>query len=142
MTAIYTTLITSINTTLAGVGAIKAVYPYPVVKVSNYPAAIFFPDAFDNTFESTIENKKTYRFKLFVVVGAAQKDKVDIFSTILPKAVDAVIAAFDTAWNVGTINGHRISVVVSSGSWTMGEGDDGLEAQAELTLEFRFLTTN
>ena len=137
MTAIYTTLISTIQTTLNGITAIKATYAYPAVKVDKYPAVIFFPDALENSFESNQDNMKTYRFKMYVVVGTTEKDKVDIFSN----AVDAVISAFDTAWNAGTLNGHRVWVRVSSGNWTMGAGDAGLEAQAELTVEFKFLTT-
>lgn len=137
----YTTFIEAIQTVLDGVEAIKDVYPYPALKVVKYPAVIFFPDAFENSFESTQDNKKTYRFKMYVVVGTQQKDKVDIFSTVLPKAVDAVVQAFDAAWNQGASGGHRVSVVVSSGSWTMGVDDSGLEAQAELTVEFRTLTS-
>ena len=136
----YQSLITSIQTTLATVTAIKVIYAYPAIKVAQYPAAIFFPDAFENAFESNQDNQKSYRFKLFVVVGTTQKEKVDIFSTVLPKAVDAVIAAFDEAWDAGTIDGSRVRVLVSSGAWTMGESPEGLEAQAELTVEFKFLT--
>lgn len=137
----YQSLIASIQATLDGISAIKDTYAYPAVKVLKYPAVIFFPDAFENSFESTRDNKKTYRFKMYVVVGAGEKDKVDIFSTVLPKAVDAVVAAFDTAWDAGTISGHRVFVVVSSGSWTMAEGPSGTEAQAELTVEFHTLTS-
>lgn len=138
---IYGTLIQKVSDTIATVTAIKAIYAYPTTKVTQYPAVIFFPDSFDNSFESTKDNKKVYRFKLYVVVGAAQKDKVDIFSTVLPKAVDAVIAAFDAGWDAGTINGHRVSVLINSGAWSMAVSEEGLEATAELTVEFRLLTS-
>ena len=108
---------------------------------SKSPTICAFPDSFENSFESTRDNRKAYRFKLYVVVGAAQKDKVDIFSTILPKAVDALVSAFDAAWDAGTINGHRVSVLVNSGTWSMGVTEEGLEATAELTVEFRLLTS-
>jgi hypothetical protein len=138
---IYTTLILQIQTTLQSVTSVKAIYPYPATKIEKYPAVIFFPDALENAYETTQDNRKNYRFKMFVVVGSTQKDKVDIFSTVLPKAVDAVIDAFDSAWNGGTIDGHRVSVLINSGSWSMGVTNEGLEAQAELTVEFRFLTS-
>ena len=142
MTSIYQPLMNQIQTVLAGVGAIKVIYAHPTEKVTAYPAAIYFPDALDNSFETNQDNFKRYRFKLYVVVGSAQKDNVDIFSTVLPKAVDAVLEAFDTAWDGGTIDGHRVWCLVSSGTWTMGVSDGGLEAAAEFTVEFKLLTSN
>lgn len=142
MTAIYTTLFTAIQSRLETVTAVKAIYPYPTETVEKYPAAIYFPDAFENAFQSTIENEKTIHFKLFVVVGSTQKDKYDIFNTVLPNAVDTVISAFDAEWDVGTIDGHRVRVLISSGSWTMAQSPQGIEAQAELTVEFKLLTEN
>src|SRR5689334_2917378 len=119
MTAIYSTLISQIQTTLQGVSAVKVIYAYPTTKIEKYPAAVFFPDTFDNSFETTADNKKRYRFKLYIVVGATQKDLNSIFSTVLPKTVDAVIDAFDAAWNGGTIDGHRVSMVIDSGTWVV-----------------------
>ncbi|TXH44818.1 MAG: hypothetical protein E6Q97_32175 [Desulfurellales bacterium] len=140
MTSLYAPIMQQIQTTLAGVGAIKAIYAYPTEKVTHYPAAIYFPDTLENTFESNEDNLKHYRFKVYVVVGSAQKDQVDIFSDILPNAVDKVIEAFDAAWDGGTIDGHRVWCLINSGSWTIGQTPEGLEAQAELTLEFRAVT--
>jgi predicted phage tail protein len=141
MTAVYSTLFAAVQSTLESVSAIKAIYPYPVMNIEMYPAVIFFPDSFDNSFESTAQNQKTHRFKMYVVVGAAQKDKFDIFNTILPKAVDAVVSAFDAAWDAGTVQGSRVRMLINSGHWAMVVGDAGLEAVAELTVEFRLLTS-
>jgi hypothetical protein len=136
----YTEILTKIEDTLKTVKPIKAIYAYPVTNIEQYPAAIFFPDAFQNSFESTKDNFKVYRFHLYVVVGATQKDRVDIFSTILPKTVDAVVQAFDTAWNTGTINGHASWLLVNSGLWSMAVTQNGLEATAELSIEVKMTT--
>ena len=130
-----------VQNTLEGVEAIKAVYPYPIERVEKYPAAIFFPDTLTNQMHDTNTNEKVTRFKLYIVVGSAQKTNAQIFNTILPKAVDAVLAAFDAAWDAGTIDGHRVRMLVSGGDWSMAPTPEGLEAQAELTVEFRALTS-
>jgi hypothetical protein len=136
----YSTFFPIIQATLETVGAIKDIYAYPVEKVAKYPAAIYFPDTLDNQMHDTDRNEKVVKFKLYVVVGSAQKEKVDIFNTVLPKAVDAVLEAFDAAWDAGTIDGSRVRMLVNSGAWSMAPTPEGLEAQAELTVEFRLLT--
>jgi hypothetical protein len=141
MTPIYSQLISAMQSRLADCDTIKDVYAYPVETVTKYPAAIFFPDSLENAFGSNQDNFKTYRFKLYVTVGTPQKEQVDIFSTVLPEAVDEVLAVFDQDWNVGTIDGHRVWVVISTGSWTMGVTPSGLEANAEFTVDFRLLTS-
>jgi len=138
----YDTLIAQIKATLESIGAIKVVYAHPVTDVANYPAVIFFPDAFQNTFQSTADNSKVYRFHMYVVVGTNQKDNTSIFETVLPKAVDAVLAAFDAGWDGGMVGGHRVWLLVNSGLWSMSVTQSGIEAQAELTLEIRTTTTN
>lgn len=137
---IYQTLIAKIQSTLESVSAVKAIYPYPTTTIEKYPAVVFFPDAFENTFQSTADNFKVYRFRMYVVVGATQKDRVDIFNTVLPKTVDAVLAAFDSGWDGGTIDGHRIWLLINSGVWSMATSQNGLEATAEMTVEIRLAT--
>ena len=138
----YQTLLSKIQTTLDTVTAIKATYAYPTSSITSYPAVVYFPDSFDNSFETSADNMKVYRFRMFVVVGATQKTNTDIFSTVLPKAVDAVLAAFDAGWDGGTISGHRAWMLMNSGLWSMAETQQGLEATAELSLQVKVATTN
>lgn len=139
-TTIYTTLINKIQTSLQSVTKIKEIFAYPATKITKYPAAIFFPDSFENSFESVKENLKIYRFKLFIVVGAKQTTLNDLFGTVLPNVVDSVLSQFDTDFDGGTIDGHRVTLLVDSGQWTLTETQDGLEAAAELNLRFKLLT--
>jgi len=136
----YEQLISKIKATLETVTAIQVIYPYPTTNLKKYPAAIFFPDAFENSFQSTADNQKVYRFRMFIVVGATQKTKFDIFNVVLPKTVDAVVQAFDDGWDAGTISGHRATKLINSGLWSMAVTQEGLEATAELSLEVRVLT--
>ncbi len=137
-------LISAIASVLAGVRTIKKVYAYPIgetTRIEKYPAVIFLQDSFENSFESTRENAKTYRFKLWVVINCETDDMEAIWTSALPKAMDSVIAAFDAAWSGGTTqDGHRITYVLNAGSTSLATGPDGREAFAELTLDIRALT--
>lgn len=139
---IYSNLFAKMQAALETVSAIKVIYDYPTTKIEKYPAAMYFPVSLDSAYNSTADNKKRYTFRLFIIVGATQKERVDIFSNVLPKAVDAVIAALDAAWDGGTIDGHRVWCTVTSGQWSMGVAQAGLEATAELTVDFQLLTDN
>jgi len=140
----YATLISFIKTQLQAVTQIAsgAVYDYPTSKLDKYPAVMFFPVSFENSFESVKENFKIYRFKMFVVVGIAQKGKSDVFGTVLAGVVDAILAKFDNAWDAGTISGHRAWMKIDSGDWAMVLSDNGQEAQAELNVSIKVLTNN
>ncbi len=141
-TAIYTTLISKILTSLQSVTKVKEIFAYPATKISKYPAVIYFPDSFENSFETIKENLKVYRFKLFVVIGTEQKSLNDIFGTVLPNVVDDILAQFDQDFDAGTIDGHRTWLLVDTGQWTLTETKDGLEAVAELNLRFKLITNN
>jgi hypothetical protein len=139
----YQILISKIKDTLESVEAIKEIYAYPLPgNPKKYPAAIFYPDSFENSFETTADNFKVYRFKLFIAVNIAGTTEEDVFTSILPKTVDAVIAAFDTGWNGGTIDGHRLWSILDSGFWTLAIEQQGKTATAEMTLTCRVATTN
>lgn len=138
----YSTLIPQIETIIAGVDAVKAVYPYPLPgNPKNYPAVVFFPDTFENGFNTVADNLKTLRFKMWVVVDLNGTDEEQVFTVILPNVVDKLIAAFDAAWNGGTIEGHRVWHVLDSGFWGLSEEQKAKRAFAELTLTVR-LSTN
>lgn len=138
----YAELYEKITAILTGITAIKAVYPYPLPgNPEKYPAVVFFPDSFDNAFDSNAENMKAFRFKLWVTVNLSGSNEATVFPTVLAPAVDKVIAAFDEAWDAGvSLQGHRIWLVISSGFWGMTVEQKGKEAWAELSLTFHLLS--
>jgi hypothetical protein len=142
MSAKYTTLMTYISTTLAKVTKLALVLPHPCDLVNAYPAVIFMPDAMTNAYESTAENRKAYKFKLWVIVGAEQTTIKQIFATTLPNVVDDIIQQFDTDYNGGTIDGHRVWATLTSGTWSVNKTDKGLEAVCELSLTIELNTNN
>lgn len=136
----YTTLLEKIATTLSGIPRIKDYFNYPKTKLTKYPAVFYFPAGFENRFESNQENFKIYRFQLYVIVGVGQTTAAQA-SDVLAKTVQDIIQEFDTNWNMGVIEGHRVWTVLNSGDpWTMSEEQDGLELTAPMTLEIRLLT--
>lgn len=138
----YTTLIPAIKTILEDVTAVKSVYAYPLEGSPKvFPSVVFYPDNFENEFNTTQDNMKTYRFKLWVVVNLAGTNEEDVFTDILPNVVDKITDAFDAAWNGGTIDGHRIWQVISSGQWGFSSEEKAKEAYAELTLTVRMATS-
>lgn len=148
-TAIYTNIISQIQTILEGVskiktlsGGAKAVYPHPIARPGGYPAAIFFPANFDNSFATSQENYKIYRVKLYIVINATQTTIKNVYSTVLPNVCDEVLDAIDKGWSLTNINGHRTILKVDSGDWTVSEEKNGLEAIAEFNLDIKLLTNN
>lgn len=138
----FESLISDIKAIVQGITAVKEVYAYPLAgNPTKYPAVIFFPDSFTNDFDTVKTNFKLYRFKMWVVVDLAGTTEEAVFTSILPKTVDKVVQAFDTAWNGGTTEaGHRIWQVIDSGIWGMSEEQSGKRAFAELTLTVKFST--
>lgn len=136
------TIIAKITETLNKVDSLKAVLPYPATKITTYPTAIFYEDSFENSFESNKDNFKILKFKMWVVVGTAQKERTDIFSDVLPNVVDDIISQFDEDWDGGTIDGHRVWSIINSGTWSMSVVQNGLEAVAELDLFIKLITNN
>ncbi len=139
----YETLIAKIKATLATVTQVKDVFSVPKSKLTKFPCVFFKPTGFTNTFETQNENMATYRFMMIVMVGVTQTTPENAFDVILPKTIDAIIAAFDAGWDGGTIDGHRVTVKIDNAdSWEMSEEGDGLVAYAPLNLEIRLLTAN
>ncbi len=139
---IYSTLISYIQDTLEKVTSVKQIIPNPSETIEKYPCVIFFPESFENSFSSTSDNLKIYRFKMFIVVGAEDQTKEFLFNTVLPKVVDDVIAEFDKKWNAGNISGHRVWALLNSGTWWLTQTDKGAEAGAEMDLMIKVQTTN
>lgn len=146
MTPVEKPIIDAITAVLGTVTGIKEVFPYPLLEnqnITKYPAVIFFPDAYENSFDTVKDNFEIRRFKLFVVVGANQTNASTLFTNLLPKTIDSVIAAFNNKWNqVGVINGHRTWLLLSSGSRSVYPTTQGLEAVAEFTLDVKLATVN
>jgi len=138
----YVTLIAGIKTILESVSSVKSIYSYPIPgNPEVYPAVIFFPESFDNSYLDTKSNFKEYKFKLFVVVDIPGKDEEKVFGTVLPKVVDDVVAAFDAQWS-GTFASSRTWKILDFGSISMTVEQNGKRANAELNLTVRMATGN
>ena len=140
MATIYPALRTKLNTILSSVSEIASVYSYPATKIDSYPAAIFYPGAFENNFETTSENFKTYRYRLWIVVNAQATTVENVFDEIMPKTLDAVLQKLDDEWDFNTIDGHRVWTKVDTGGWTVTEENAGVEVTAEIDLSVKMLT--
>ena len=140
----YETLTAKIKTTLASVTNVKDVFSVPKTKLTKFPCVFFKPAGFTNTFETQSENKAIYRYLMIVMVGSVEQTTMDeVFDSVLPHTVDAIIAQFNADWNQGTFDGHRISVKIDSAdAWEVSQEQDGLIAYAPLNVEFRLLTKN
>jgi hypothetical protein len=133
-------LISDIKTVVQSVGAIKSVYSYPLPgNPAQYPAVIFFPETATNAFETTRSNIKEYRFKMWVVVNLNGTNENEVFNTVLPTAVDAIIEKFDETWNGGTTtDGSRITYLIETASWGLGSEQKSKEAYAEINIRVKF----
>ena len=138
----YQIIIPQIKAILEDTELVKEVFAYPTAKITKYPAVIFYPSDFTNAYETTAENAKEYRFRLFVVVELKNLSEAEAFESVLPKVVDNIIAKFDQEWNYGTVAGHRVRALLGSGVWGVIEDKAGKEAYAELNLSIKSLTSN
>lgn len=135
----YTNAILSI---LQGIENLQEVFAYPVgedERITKYPAAVFYHTNFENSFESVADNRVTHRFKIWVVIGCEKDTQQTVFTDALPKTVDAVVEAFATQWNGGTIEGHRARYLLTAGDTSLVVAEGGREAVCELTLDIRTL---
>ena len=138
----YETLIEQIRSTLEEVDLVKEIFAYPETKYTKYPAVVFYPADLANAYETTADNAKEYRFNLFIIVELKNISKQQVFESVLPKAVDAVIAQFDQDWNFGTVDGHRVRALLSTALWDTQEIQNGEVAFAQLTLVIKTITSN
>lgn len=145
MATIYPTLISKIQASLDAVkatGKIKDVFAYPKNDLTKYPSAIFFPNGFDNDFDNTGENLKTYKFTIDIVIGVVEDGIENAYSSIMPGALDAVLAQLDNDWNSGAIDGHQSWSKIETGAWILSQEQSGLELTAEIELIIKVLTNN
>ena len=141
-TNIQTVLIAEIKAMLESVSEIKEVKAHGYTRIEKYPAIIFTPDSFENSFLSTTENEETYKFKIWIIIGATQSTLDNIYERILPNAIDAVKEKINNAWSGGTIDGHRIWYQLDSGRPGLSEEAKGLQAWGELSLTVKLATNN
>lgn len=141
MTSIYPTINTKIQSILEGIIQIKSIYAYPATKIDSYPAAVYYPASMENSFESTTDNFKIYKYKLWIVVNAERKNIQDIFNTVMPNVMDAVLEKLDDEWSFVSIGGHRVWCKVDAGSWSVSEEQSGIEVTAEIDLSVKMLTS-
>jgi hypothetical protein len=138
----YETLITTIRDKLDSVTNVKEIFAYPETKYTKYPAVVFYPSDLSNSFETTQENAKEYRFTMFVIVELKNLTKKKAFEEVLPRTVDAVVAAFDQGWDFGTFDGHRARALINTALWDTQVTEHGEIAFAQLNLAIKTLTSN
>ncbi len=139
----YVTLIQKIKDTLAGTTGVASYSNVPGVAISSYPHVFFKPAGFINEFETGQENYITYSFIMVVMVTAegdgGSNEKA--FNTVLPSVIDNIIAKFNADWNQGTVDGHRIRVLIDSAdAWEISEEENGVMAYAPLSVQFKMLS--
>lgn len=145
-------LIANIEATLQAVEGVRTVIPYPLLEnevIPEYPAVIFFPDSFENSFDTVASNFEIRRFKLFLIIAANQIGEGEgqitqrkLFTETLPTYFDRIVAKFNENWNGGVLDGHRVWYLINSGQRSVAQTDKGLAAEAEFTLEVRLSTNN
>ncbi|MFA5050954.1 MAG: hypothetical protein WC499_02465 [Patescibacteria group bacterium] len=132
----YTTIINKIKTILEGIPAIKAIYAYPLEgSPKTFPAVVFFPDTFSNLIDTTQTNKKEYKFKMWIMIDISGTTEQAVFTDILPKTVDKVVAELDSKWN-DFIGSHRAWLTVDSGVWGLSVENKSTRAFAELSITY------
>lgn len=136
-------LITQIKSTFDSIDEIKEVYAYPLQgNPMKYPSIIFYPVSMDNSFETQTDNYKIYNFAVFLIVGVSGSSVEDVYQTILPKIHDKVVEVIDSAWNFGTVDGHRVWGRLSTSGLTLSNESAGATATAEMNLQIKLLTNN
>jgi len=142
----YTTLLAKIAATLEKVkvsGELADYFNYPKTKLDAYPAVYFQPAGFTNSFETETQNRKQYRFLLMVIVNKSGTTTEEIFTTVLPNVVDAIVAQFDADWDQGTVDGGRVWAKLDTADpWDFDEAQDGLTAYAPMNLEIEVVSYN
>lgn len=138
----YETLIQKITTILESVAEVELITYTPQTKFDKFPAVVFMPDGFTNSFLTGSQNFKVYRFMMMVVIGTNGSDTDTVFGTVLPKTVDAIVAAFDTQWDMNTISGHRTWVKIDSADgWGVSQEQDGTTCVAQMNVEIKVSTS-
>lgn len=156
MTMIYSTVIQAIKDKAETIPHVAEVFMHPLgaevidfttmkrtgSRIKKYPALIFAPATFDNDFASTNTNHRTMRFNAWLVINVENIEKIEVFESILPNAIDGVLSVFDTGWDFGTVEGHRAWARMASGSFGITPGSNGQEVWCEMQLVVRLDVDN
>jgi hypothetical protein len=151
---IYTQVIQKIKEVADSVEEVAEVFMHPLgaeivdfdtlkrtgSRITRYPALIFTPDNFDNSFSSVATNERTMQFKCWLVLQAENIENIEMYERVLPNAVDGVLDKFDKGWSFGTIDGHRIWSRMSTGIFGIVPDAKGREVFCEMTLLVRVET--
>ncbi len=140
----WETLQSNVKTTLESITSVKEAFTERKTKLTKFPCVYFQPIALDNTFETNVENYKVYKFELIPIVGkhgsGATRAQIELY---LMRVVDDIVEEFDTNWNQGTIEGHRVTARLSTVSQPLEDPEqDGLTLYWPMVLEVKLLTTN
>lgn len=111
---------------------------YKGTRITSYPALVFAKDTLDSEFSDVGSNHRTVKFRAWVLVPCENVENADVWERILPNAVDAVLAKFDTGWDLGTSEGHRIWARMDSGLQGYTPEPSGRVAWEELSLVVRY----
>jgi len=134
----FATITPLIQTILTGVTELQFISDHPTNDLDGFPAAVFFPASFSNSFMDTSRNFKEYTYKIFLITEMTVRSMDNAWNTVLTGAADSVIQAFDTAWDQGaTSEGHPIWWMIETGSWGTIEAQDGNIVYLELDLKIK-----
>ncbi|MFA6158896.1 MAG: hypothetical protein WC763_04740 [Candidatus Paceibacterota bacterium] len=135
-------ILQKIKEILQGITAIKEIYDYPLDgNPKKFPAAIFYFDSFDNSFETVRDNFIVLRFKLFLVVNLSGTTEAEVYQSIMPKLMDAVVPAINSAWNMGDVEGQRAWGLLTGGNVTLSVEQQAKQATADLTIQVKLSTS-
>lgn len=97
----FQTLRATVRTKLGTVTELQVVEDKHTSALSGFPAATFEPSGNQNLFLTNAENQRRYAYDI-VIHQEVTKAGRDEAVRILGEAVDAVISAFDTDFNLGS----------------------------------------
>jgi hypothetical protein len=138
----FSTIISLIETTLQKVDKLAKIYDYNTSNLEGFPCAVYLPVAFNNDYLTNQENIKGYSFKIYVYVETKIAGKDVALKDILVPVVDDIIKQFDTDWNFGTIEGHRVWTKMTNGNWGIVGIAQGEALFAELNLTINLISNN
>ena len=101
----YVKLNAKIKEILQGITEIQDVKDDPLSDFSGYPACYIVPDDSSSTYDTTIENRRTYNFtvRLFYQVGSEDTDVQNAYNA-MRALVDTVLDTFDQNYTLTGID--------------------------------------
>lgn len=126
---IRTAIINKINS--AAITKIKVAYRAPRSTFSGFPAAVVEPSENEADYASTVDDKRTYAFKIRVYYPIKDEADLEPAELALEEALDEMLNAFSTRGALGTAC-EWVEPVPSV--WQYEERGEGVYRMAELTL--------